>query len=85
MTEGGVAHVDGFVRDNVFGTYLHGLFDSGELTEAMAEWLCSRKGISYEAVSPKSHDEVQEEELTKLANAVREAVDMDAIYQILGV
>ena len=83
--EGGVAHVDGFVRGNVFGTYLHGLFDSGELTEAMAEWLCARKGISYEAVSPKSHDEEQEEELTKLAEAVREAVDMDAIYQILGV
>ena len=83
--EGGVAHVDGFVRGNVFGTYLHGLFDSGELTEAMTEWLCARRGISYQAVSPKSHDEVQEEELKKLAAAVREALDMDAVYRILGV
>ena len=82
--EGGVAHVDGFVRGNVFGTYLHGLFDSGELTEALARWLCFRKGISYEALCPKSHDEQQEKELTKLAAAVREALDMDAVYEILG-
>ncbi len=83
--EGGVAHVDGFVRGNVFGTYLHGLFDSGELTEALARWLCFRKGIQYEALRPQSHDEQQEEELTKLAAVVREALDMDAVYNILGV
>lgn len=82
--EGGVAHVDGFVRGNVFGTYLHGLFDSGEFTEALARWLCFRKGISYEALCPKSHDEQQEEELNKLAAAVREALDMEAVYEILG-
>ena len=83
--EGGVAHVDGFVRDNVFGSYLHGLFDSGELTEALARWLCFRKGLSYEVFCSKSHDEQQEEELTKLAAAVREALDMKAVYDILGV
>ena len=81
---GHIWNMDGFVRGNVFGTYLHGLFDSGELTEALARWLCFRKGISYEALCPKSHDEQQEEELTKLAAAVREALDMDAVYEILG-
>ena len=83
-TGNGSSHEDGFVRSNVFGTYLHGLFDSGELTEAMARWLCARKGIPYEAPVPKSHAEEQEEELTKLAAAVREALDMDAVYAILG-
>ena len=73
-----------YAKNNVFGTYLHGLFDSGELTEAMARWLCSRKGIPYEAPAPKSHAEEQEEELTKLAAAVRKALDMDAVYEILG-
>ena len=70
-------------KGNVFGTYLHGLFDSGELTEALAKWLCERRGIAYEAVPPKTHDERQEEELTRLASAVREALDMDAVYRIL--
>lgn len=72
-----------YAQDNVFGTYLHGLFDSGELTEALAAWLCERKCIAYEAAQPKSHDELQEEELTRLASAVREALDMDAVYRIL--
>ena len=34
------------MQGNVFGTYLHGLFDSGELTERLAELLCRRKGIA---------------------------------------
>lgn len=31
--------LDGAVKDGVFGTYLHGLFDSGALTTALADWL----------------------------------------------
>ncbi|WP_367925410.1 cobyric acid synthase [uncultured Ruthenibacterium sp.] len=38
---------EGAVKGSVFGTYLHGLFDSGELTEKMAEWLLDRKGVSF--------------------------------------
>ena len=78
--------------DHVFGTYLHGLFDTGELTEALAGWLCDRRGLSYDALladsataTPFSHDERQEAELTKLAAAVREAVDMEEIYRILEI
>ena len=36
---------DGAVCGLVFGTYLHGLFDSGELTAALADWLLTRKGL----------------------------------------
>ena len=37
---------EGAVQGNVFGTYLHGLFDTGELTERLAQWLLSRKGLA---------------------------------------
>ncbi len=43
-----------------------------------------RSRSPIEAPVPKSHAEEQEEELTKLAAAVREALDMDAVYAILG-
>ena len=36
---------EGCVQDGVFGTYLHGLFDTGELTEKLTAFLCKRKGI----------------------------------------
>lgn len=40
---------EGAMQGNVFGTYLHGLFDEGSLTEALASWLLARKGIAQEA------------------------------------
>ena len=75
--------VDGAVQDGVFGTYLHGLFDSGELTTAMADWLLERKGLDKSAVALESHQDYQERQIDILADAVRQSLDMDAIYKIM--
>ena len=75
---------DGCVNGNVFGTYLHGLFDSGELTEKLAQWLCERKGISYEQAETLDYNTYREEQYDKLAEGVRAALDMDAIYTCMG-
>ena len=79
--EGGES--DGCVSGSVFGTYLHGLFDSGALTEKLAEYLCRRKGVEPEFEKTVSHREYQEEQLDLLAQGVREALDMEAVYRIL--
>ena len=68
----------------MFGTYLHGLFDSGELTETLAQWLCRRKGIPCQGAAPTSHREYQERQLDILAQTVRAALDMQEIYRIMG-
>ncbi len=75
--------VDGAVQDGVFGTYLHGLFDSGELTTAMADWLLERKGLDKSAVALESHQDYQDRQIDILADAVRQSLDMDAIYNIM--
>ena len=63
LTQNGEVSVFGEEADctnqNVFGTYLHGLFDSGELTEKLAEYLCARKGIDPAAAAPVSMEEYQ--------------------------
>jgi len=46
----GTGEPDGAVLGNVFGTYLHGLFDTGALTEKLAGWLLDRKGIDLEEI-----------------------------------
>lgn len=74
---------DGCVQGNVFGTYLHGLFDSGELTEKTAAWLCKRKGISYEEAEPLAYTCYREEQFDRLAAGVRTALDMDAVYSCM--
>ena len=75
---------DGCVQGNVFGTYLHGLFDSGELTEKLAQWLCERKGISYAQAEALDYNTYREEQYDKLAAGVRAALDMDAVYACMG-
>ena len=74
---------EGCQQGAVFGTYLHGLFDSGELTQKLARWLCARKGMELEDSGPLSHWAYQEQQYNRLAQGLREALDMDAIYRIL--
>jgi adenosylcobyric acid synthase len=75
---------EGAVSGNVFGTYLHGLFDSGELTEKLAEWLLTRKGLKADEVRVESHREYEERQFDILAAEVRAALDMEAIYRAMA-
>ena len=76
---------EGAVCDNVFGTYLHGLFDSGEMTAALANWLLSRKGagIVQGGYQPENYQDFQEQQLDILADTVRRSLDMEAVYKYM--
>ena len=74
---------DGCCRNLVYGTYLHGLFDTGELTVKLADWLCTRKGLSPQQAAPVSHAAYQQRQFDRLADGVREALDMQAIYRMM--
>jgi adenosylcobyric acid synthase len=74
---------DGAFAGNIAGTYVHGLFDSAEAASALAQLLAGRKGITlddYKAIDSGVYKETQ---FDLLAAAVREALDMDAVYAIL--
>ena len=75
---------DGCVQGSVFGTYLHGLFDSGELTEKLAAMLCRRKGLAPETAAPLTMQAYREQQFDLLADGVRRALDMPAIYAAMG-
>mgnify|MGYP000893199795 CR=1 FL=1 len=75
---------EGCVQNAVFGTYLHGLFDSGELTEQLAAYLCRRKGIAPETAAPLAMADYRAQQLDLLADGVRSALDMDAVYAAMG-
>lgn len=75
---------DGCACDTNFGTYLHGLFDTGELTEKLVKYLCDRKGIEYSEAAPISHSTYVEKQYDILADGVRAAMDFDKIYKIMG-
>ena len=75
---------EGCVQDAVFGTYLHGLFDSGELTEKLAAYLCRQKGLCPEAAAPISMERYRAQQFDLLADSVRTALDMPAVYAAMG-
>ena len=77
--------VDGVMneRGNVLGSYLHGLFDDGQLFAAIAAHIRKEKGIDTETQVPMTLDEYREREFDRIADIVRASVDMDAIYRIV--
>lgn len=67
----------------VCGTYLHGLFDSGETAGRLAAWLCARKGIEAEAAPAEDWAAYKERQYDLLSEGVRNALDMEAVYRII--
>jgi len=70
-------------RGHIFGTYIHGLFDTGAVTERLADWLLERKGLEPAHCRPQAHRDYQEEQFDLLAETVRNSLDMEAIYRIM--
>ena len=75
---------EGCVQGNVFGTYLHGLFDTGELTEKLTAFLCSRKGLDPAGADLIPMEQYRQQQFDKLADGVRAALDMPAVYAAMG-
>lgn len=73
---------DGACKGNVYGTYLHGFFDNKKVSSTILRTLFEKKGIPFsdEEIDVKEYKEAQ---YNKLAQGVREALDMEAIYRIL--
>ena len=74
---------DGAVRGSVCGTYLHGLFDEGA-ARTLALALAAKKGVAAaDDGSRQSLAAFKEEQYNRLADGVRQSLDMEAVYRIL--
>ena len=73
----------------VIGTYLHGFFDAPGMAERFAAQVESRKRAETEPACQvgEVHDwkRYKEEQYDRLAQLVRSSLDMDKIYEILGI
>ena len=74
---------DGCHSGSVYGTYLHGLFDTGEMTEALIGHLAKAKALDPDSFEACSHKEYVRRQYDILADAARKALDMDRIYEIM--
>jgi len=69
---------------NVYGSYIHGIFDAPGVADAILRALCDQKGIDFEALGTFDIKAYKEQQYDKLADAVREGLDMDLVYKILN-
>ena len=69
--------------DNIFATYLHGIFDNEKVTRTILNKVREKKGIEIQ-IEGITFDEYRERELDKLEKIFRENIDMEKIYKILG-
>lgn len=76
---------DGAVNtaQNVFGTYIHGVFDAVDFREYILNRIRQNKGLSYK--KSKIYENLREGEIEKLAHIVRRSLDIDKIYAIMGI
>ena len=74
---------DGACQGNVAGTYIHGIFDSQDVAEKLLRKLFQQKGLVFQgkSVDRKAYKETQ---YNLLADKVRQSMDMNRIYQIVG-
>ncbi|MEG0018802.1 MAG: cobyric acid synthase CobQ, partial [Hydrogenoanaerobacterium sp.] len=74
---------DGAFCGNVYGSYMHGFFDSEDVASGVVAALYKAKGLKYEPAKAVNLAQYKEQQYDLLADAVREALDMKKIYEIL--
>jgi len=68
---------------NVFGTYLHGIFDTGVFWRCVTDHIRSEKGLDASGSEILTMAEFKDREFDRLADIVRTNLDMDAVYRII--
>ncbi len=69
---------------STFGSYIHGLFDESGIARMIVKELFTAKGLSFDEEETFDPHAYREAQYNKLADTVRNALDMDLIYSILN-
>lgn len=77
--------LDGAINENgnVFGTYIHGIFDDIDFTRTYLNLIRTEKGFDKLESEIKSLEEFKDNEYNKLADLIRKHIDMEKVYEVL--
>jgi len=74
---------DGALQGNVCGSYVHGIFDHGDIAYKIANALAEKKGVTLKEMEEEDYQAFKESQYDLLANTMREYMDMEAVYAML--
>lgn len=83
ISVGGTEKPDGLYCENVWGSYVHGIFEKADFTNAFVDCILKSKGLEL-STGAVNWDEYKEIQYDKLAESVRNSLDMNMIYKILN-
>lgn len=69
---------------NVYGTYIHGIFDKENVSRTVVSALLKEKGLDFSSVRAFDINEFKQSQYDILADSLRKSLDMDLIYKILN-
>ena len=76
-------NADGAQKDNIYGTYVHGIFDDTSVVNAIIQGLLKTKGINDITIKTIDTKKYKETQYKILADTMRHNMDMKQIYDIL--
>lgn len=68
---------------NIYGSYIHGIFDKEEVCDTVLKALCKKKNISFEELNSFENTDYKNKQLDRLADIIRESLDIEQIYRII--
>ena len=71
-------------KKNVYGTYIHGIFDKGSIAAVIVQTLAEKKGMQIKNGLVEDYESFKEKQYDKLADTLREYLNMEEIYGMLG-
>lgn len=69
---------------NVYGSYIHGIFDAPGISDGVLRAICEQKGVDFAALGTFDMAAYKERQYDILADAVRSGLDMDFVYRVLN-
>lgn len=72
------------MNENIYGSYVHGLFDEGIIANSMIQALAEKKGIEIENGEFEDYQTFKDKQYDKLADTLRMYLNMEEIYEMLG-
>lgn len=79
----GTCKEDGACAGNVYGSYVHGIFDKEEVARKIVEAIGEIKGLDVSQMTGVEFAEFKETQYDILASELRKHLDMKKIYEIL--
>lgn len=83
ITAMGKEELEGAYQGNVYGSYVHGIFDEGDIAASLVQILAKRKDVMLDTSKVMDYQQFKEKQYDELADTLRQFMDMDYIYEIL--